>query len=293
MRKIRVLLLKILMALFGTRHSWIKDEPYNKLAFFIAFGRRADFDHPRTFNEYVCARKVRLDEYGLWKYTDKYEARNYVEKKIGSGYLNEIFGVYDSFEEIDFSMLPDRFVLKMTHGSAYNMVIADKKTFDFRKAARQFGRWEKENYYYKGREKNYFNISPRILCERFIEPKKEEGLTEVKVFCFGGKAKFLSYNCIVNGKVHTNVYDQTWKRIDVRRGYPAFEPKSLPANRDDILRIAQKLAEPFDFVRVDLYDVDEKILFSELTFHSGGGFVPFDPPKYDFRFAQFFRELEG
>lgn len=290
--KFRIAIKLIVYKLFSKRTKLMDDETYNKLLFFITFGRIPDFDNPQTFNEYICARKVRRDEYDLWKYTDKYEVRKYVADTIGEEYLNQCYGVYDSFEQIDFDSLPDRFALKGTHGSGYNIIVSDKSKFHYKKAQKKFKKWLGQNFYYLGREKNYYNIRPRIMCDRYLECETCEGLPEMKVFCFAGKAKFISYNMAVNGKFFSNIYDDRWNLLDMRRGYDHFDADCIPENHDEIIRIAEKLAEPFDFVRVDLYNINNKVVFSELTFHSGGGFVPFTPAYYDKEFAKYFEELE-
>lgn len=291
--KARILAKLIIYKLFSKKTKLMDDETYNKLIFFVTFGRIPDFDHPQTFNEYICARKVRRDEYDLWRYTDKFEARKYVAETIGEKYLNQCYGVYDSFEEIDFDQLPDRFALKGTHGSGYNIIVPDKSKLDHRAAQKKFKKWLSQNFYYLGREKNYFKIKPRIMCDKFLECQTCEGLPEMKVFCFNGKAKFISYNLAVNGKTYSNIYDEQWNLLDMRRGYGHFEAAGIPDNHDEIIRIAERLAEPFDFVRVDLYNIDNQVMFSELTFHSGGGFVPFSPANYDKEFAKYFEELEN
>ncbi|MBQ8208437.1 MAG: hypothetical protein IJZ89_06880 [Clostridia bacterium] len=270
----------------------MSDEAFNKLLFRIMFGRKADFENPKSFSEFVCARKLRDDAFDLYNYTDKYEAREYVGKAVGDQYLNECYGVYERFEDIDFEALPDKFALRGTHGSGYNIVVTDKSCFDRRDAAKKFKKWLGKNYYHRCRERNYFKIKPRICCDKFLECENYDGLPEMKVFCFGGKAKFVCYNLCKDGKTYTNMYDENWNYLDIRKGYEHFEDKSVPENSKEIFRIAETLAKPFDFVRVDLYNVDGRIIFSELTFFTGGGFVPFDPPEYDEKFASYFRELE-
>lgn len=279
--------------LFAKRTKLINDELYNKLIFYITFGRKADFDDPKTFNEFICARKVRRDEYDLWKYTDKYEVRKYVAKAVGEKYLNKVYGIYNSFEEINFNNLPNRFALKCTHGSGMNVIVTDKSKLNREKAAKKFKKWLKSNFYYLGREKNYYKIPPRIMCDKYLESKSHEGLPEMKVFCFGGQAKFISYNLCINGETYTNLYDREWNYLDIKRGYKHFADRTVPKNAAEVIEIAEKLAVPFDFVRVDLYNVDNQVIFSELTFHSGGGFVPFSPAKYDKEYAKYFKELEN
>ena len=290
--KVRLFFKVLSQTLFGKATKLMSDEAFNKLLFRIMFGRKADFKNPKSFNEFVCARKLRDDAYDLWPYTDKYEAREYVRKTVSEKYLNECYGVYDSFEDIDFDKLPDKFALRGTHGSGYNIVVTDKSKFDRKKASKKFGKWLKRNYYHRCRERNYFKIKPRICCDKFLECETYDGLPELKVFCFGGKAKFISYNLCKNGKTYTNTYDENWNYIDLKKGYEHFEDKSVPENHDEIISVAEQLAKPFEFVRVDLYNVDGRILFSELTFFTGGGLVPFDPPEYDEKFAIYFKEIE-
>jgi hypothetical protein len=291
-RKIRIALKLLVYRLLSKKTRLIKDERYNKLLFWITFGRRANFDKPTTFNEYVCARKVRRDEEYLSVYTDKYAVREYVRKTIGDAYLNEAYGVYTSYDDIDFDALPERFAMKCTHGSGMNVIVTDKSKLDHAATRKKMKKWLGENFYYKAREKNYKPIQPRIMCDAYLSAKDGGGLPEMKVFCFGGKAKFISFNLFQGDKPYTNYYDADWNRLELRVGYENFPQDALPDNRDEVLRVAETLAAPFDFVRVDLYNIDGRILFSELTFHSGGGFTPFTPASYDREFAKYFEELE-
>ena len=291
--KLRLALKVTVLKVFGKATGIMSDETFNKVLFRIMFGRKADFNNPTTFNEFVCARKIRQDAYDLWPYTDKYEVRKYVRDTIGEQYLNENYGVYTKFEDIDVNALPDRFVLRGTHGSGYNIVVRDKTDFEPEKAGAKFQKWLKENYYYRCRERNYFQIKPRITCDRFLECKTAEGLPEMKVFCFGGKAKLISYNIFENSQTYVNMYDENWNYLNVAEGYPHFADKTVPENHAEILRVAEALAAPFDFVRVDLYNIDGRILFSELTFFTGGGFAPFSPLEYDEKFADYFKELDA
>ena len=288
--KVRIALKLAVYKIFS-KNRLLSDEIYNKLLFFIMFGRVPDFDNPQTFNEFICARKVRLDEYWLSNYTDKYEVRDYVAQCIGEQHLNEIYGVYRSFDEIPFDTLPGQFVLRGTHGSGYNVIVKDKNTLDRRKAKKFIDRFLKENFYFLGREKNYFDIEPRVLCDKYIEGVEDGTVPEAKVFCFRGKVKFISYNVVIKGQTFSNHYDAAWNKLNYRQGYPAYENSLKIPNQEALIECAEKLAQPFDFVRVDLYNLPDHILFSELTFHSGGGLVPFEPEEYDYQFGEYFKEV--
>ena len=278
--KFRLLLKVIVIDFFFCFPSLISDEKHSKLLYWIIFGYIPDFKHPKTLNEYICANKIDEEKLCFDKYTDKYLVRQYVTQVIGSRYLNEVLGVYDCFDEIDFKVLPKSFVLKATHGSSYNVIVKDKDLFSKAIAKKKFDKWLKENFYYKDREKNYKNIKPRIMCDVFLKPTDDE-LEEYKIFCFRGKVGFIQHNKMLKGVRYSNIFDAFWNLLPVRYGYRGFVGDNKPENGNELTSIAEKLAEPFEFVRVDLYNVDGRIVFSELTFHSGGGLIPFEPKEYD------------
>ena len=145
------------------------------------------------------------------------------------------------------------------------------------------------NFYYKDREKNYKNIQPRILCDKYIEFSKY--LVEYKLYCFHGKVKLICQNIDVDGKRYTNVYDEKFNALPVKFGYDNLS-YPLTTLKDELIEISERLASEFEFVRVDLYENKGKIIFSELTFHSGGGLVPFKPEEYDEKFGLFFEGKE-
>jgi len=289
MWKIKVISRFIFSSCFGKMTNLISDELFNKFMFFITFLKKPNFINPKTFNEYICSFKYREEELEKWKYTDKYQVRKYVKSILGEEYLNKIIGVYDYYDNIDFLSLPPKFVLKTTHGSSYNIVVKDKNSFNKNKAAKYFKKWLSTNYYYISREKNYYLIKPRIICESFIS-NTEGGLDEIKVFCFRGKVGFIQFISFKNNKNFSNFFDKDWKFLEVRYRYPPNIKIQIPDNTKKIVKIAEKLAKPFEFVRVDLYNVDNKIIFSELTFHPGGGLIPFNPKDYDYKFGKFFNE---
>ena len=160
-----------------------------------------------------------------------------------------------------------------------------KSRLDKAAAKKKFDRWLKENFYYKDREKNYRDIKPRIMCDAFLRPADGQ-LEEYKLFCFRGKVGFIQHNKQIAGRRYDNIFDAEWNILPVKYGYDGFPGDSKPQNGDELVAIAEKLAEPFELVRVDLYNVDGRIVFSELTFHSGGGLIPFEPKEYDREFGK-------
>jgi hypothetical protein len=284
-RKLRVGFRFFATKIFMHLPRLISDNNHAKLLFWIIFGYIPDLNNPKTMNEYICASKISDEKLNYWRYTDKYEVRKYVSETVGEQYLNEVIGIYDSFDAIDFDVLPQAFALKATHGSSYNVIVPDKAKLDIAAARKKFNRWLKENYYYKDREKNYKNITPRIMCDAFLAPQDGQ-LEEYKLFCFRGKVGFIQHNKQIGGKRYDNIFNPNWELIPVKYGYNGFPNDFAPKNAYELVKIAEKLAAPFEFVRVDLYNVDGRIVFSELTFHSGGGLIPFQPKEYDRKFGK-------
>lgn len=288
MNKIRLTFKVLFMKCFEKCPKLISDKAHAKLLYFCMFGYIPNFNNPITFNEKICCEKIKDYKLDYWIYTDKYKAREYVQSIVGEKYLNKVLGIYDSFDEIDFDKLPDSFVMKGTHGSGYNIIVAEKSKLDKAEAKKKFDKWLSENFYYKDREKNYKLIKPRIMVDSFLKPANG-AIEELKLFCCNGKVRMISYNQGEGHDRRTNLYDENWKPLDVKYGYSGFSCKSVPENKDEFIEIAEKLAKPFNFVRVDLYNIDGKIYFSELTFHPGGGLVPFVPKEFDKKLGSYFK----
>lgn len=286
MEKFRVLCAMMFIKLFS--HSkWLKDEPYNRILFRLRTGKRANLDNPKTFNEHILARKVRLDEYDLCQYTDKYGVREYVAGVIGEEYLVPSFGVWEKGEEILLSELPDSCVLKATHGSGWNVIVKDKQAEDVKQKISNLQKTLRRNYYYKSREKNYRDIPPRIVCEKFISPRDKRGLIDVKTYCFRGEAKFLNICYTENGKEYSGLFNLAGESLGARDDSRHMEVPDV-RQISKVVSLSEQLAKPFDFVRVDFYLADDEIYFSELTFHSGGGIVPVKPDALNVQLGSYF-----
>ena len=289
MEKLRILLSQIFIKLFGKRTGFIKDERFNKILFRLRTGKKANLKEPKTFNENVLARKVYGDEYKLARYTDKYEVRAYVKKKIGAEYVVPALGVWDSVESIDPATLPQSFVLKATHGSGWNVIVKDKTSFDVVRDCKQLKSALSQNYYHKSREKNYKDIPPRILCEEYVATRSTKGLIDFKVYCFYGKAKFFEITYTENGMQHQTLFYLDFSPVGMENGHAEADvSQGIREYKDRILGLAETLAAEFEFVRADFYIADDRIYFSELTFHSGGGIRPIRPRAVDEAMGSFF-----
>lgn len=248
-------------------------------------GKEIDWDAPKSYTEKIQCEKL----YGSLEYkillADKYRVRNWVESRIGKEYLIEILGVWKNVDEIDFSKLPNKFVLKTNCASGDAIVITNKgklKNSEIAKYRKKLNYYLNCKYGIDTGEFQYSNMKPLIIAEKFIG-FGEEDLPDYKFLCFEG----VPYYCWVDvGRHHNhkrNVYDMNWELQNwnqERYGNTEFEiPK--PANFEKMIEIATKLSNGFKHVRVDLYNVKGKIYFGEMTFTNGSGFEPIIPNEAD------------
>lgn len=247
--------------------------------------KKVDLDNPQTYSEKIRYIMLHSKENELMTLcADKYNVRKFLERKQMGFLLNELYGVYDCFEEINFDLLPDKFVLKCTHGSNYNIICSDKNTFDKESAKAKIRKWQKENYGYKYGEYFYCAIRPRIICEKYLEDNKGE-LLDYKIHCFGGTPKLIQVDFDrYTGNRHTrNFYDTDWNMIPVSVLYPRNKERNLeqPKYLKKMLKYAAILSRHFPMVRVDFYYINDKIIFGELTFAHGCGLEKIKPVRFD------------
>lgn len=266
----------------------ITDEKFIKKRFKRNIGRELNLENPEFFNDKLQWLKFNWYDGKAVQCTDKYEVRAYVKERIGEKYLNELYGVYESVDEIDFSELPNSFALKGTHGSGYNIICDDKESINLNVEIKKMKRWLKTNYFWENREWVYKDIKPRIICEKFLS-EDDGGLPkDYKFFCFDGKPKFMFLASDRGKGTKFDFYDLEWSKIPVSQYYPTSEynpPK--PKRFEEMLDLAKKLSEGFPHVRVDFYVNNDKVIFGELTFFHFSGTKKFMPEKYDEIFGSY------
>ena len=217
----------------------------------------------------------------MTRYADKYEVRKVVESKIGRHVLNKLHAVFESADEIDLDSLPKSFVLKATHGSGWNVIVKDKSTLDGKETKKKMKKWMATNYYAQKREWAYKNIKPQIVCEKYLE-NRNGSLIDYKFFCFNGTPHLVQMD-VDRHKEHKRVFHDTqWRRLDFSLQYPIYEEEIGPPRcLKDMIEIARKLSSDFTFARVDMYDVDGKAVFGEVTFCPESGMGRFSPEHWD------------
>lgn len=246
-------------------------------------GKELDLDNPQAFSEKLQWLKLFNKDPLKSLCADKYTVRKYVTECGYPEILNTLHGIYDSVEELDISRLPAQFVIKASHGSGWNIVVKNKLEINWFIWKRIMKLWLKSNIYWSGREWVYQGLKPRIIVEKYLEDEFGE-LRDYKFFCFNGEPKFMQLEA-GRGTAHNirNFYDMDWKLLPF--GKEILPNQSLkvdkPAKFEQMIKIASDLSKPFEFVRVDFYQIKGKIYFGELTFFPAGGKPDFQPPEYD------------
>jgi len=270
---------------------WLPDAAYFQLLYLKYHGRVLHSRRPRTFNEKLQWYKRYYRDPLMTTLADKLAVRGYLEARGHGHLLNELYGVYDRPEEIDFDRLPERFVLKATHGSNMNIICRDRKHLDLEKSRAEMRGWLASDYYRSGRQWCYQGIRPRLICEKYLENEEFGELLDYKFYCFGGKPEFL---WICSGRygaagVVYNAYDMQGQRVRVFKGKPACDlDVRIPADFAAMVAVARELCGKFPFIRVDLYLVNGKLYFGEFTFYPDSGMVPFTPDEYNTVFGDLF-----
>lgn len=255
--------------------SNMPDKVFIYLQYYQSQKRLLHLRNPQTYSEKLQWIKIYGNLKSYSTYADKYAVRAFIKKNIGEKYLIPMIGHWDTFEEIPFDELPNQFVLKATHGSGYNYVCTDKAKLDKKALKVEVARWNSENFYTFQREVQYKHLTPHLIAEHYLEDDSGE-LRDYKFTCSHGDIDFIEVHSNRNSGHSVQLMDQDWNQLPFKTiaGEPnAYLPK--PDNYDEVLSVVTKLAESFPFVRVDLYLVNGKIYFGELTFTPGDGTFPF------------------
>lgn len=265
---------------------------YLKILFFIKIGKPLNIKSPTTYNEKIQWIKI-YDRNPLYtKISDKYEVREYVKNLIGEQHLTKLYGVWETPDEIDFDLLPNKFVLKVNNDSGGVIICRNKSEANINEIRKNIKKRMRKKFYFPLREWQYKDIKPLIIAEEYLVSDIETNeLPDYKFFCFDGKAKFLFIATERQSANETkfDFFDMNFEHINVINGHPNSDRIiSKPKNFEKMITLAELLSQNFPHVRVDLYDVNGNIYFGELTLMHYGGMVPFKPYKFDIEFGKDF-----
>jgi len=297
MKKIRNILVKFkntnpwLLLLWNEwqRYKGIKNlkkyrdvEAINTLYFNFS-GKNPNIQNPQTFSEKQQWLKLYYHNPLMVKCADKIAVRAFIKEKGYGHILNKVLTTYTTIADFNVKLLPNKFVLKASHGSGWNLIVKNKTKVNWLVWKKIMNSWLKNNIFWSGREWPYKHMKPGIICEQYLED--ESGLLmDYKVFCFNGNPAFVQANKGRDTKKHAqNFYDKNWKLLPFGKDLTPMPNVHIPKPQSlkEMISIATNLSQEFPFVRVDFYEVNGKVIFGELTFFPKSGLPDFIPLAYD------------
>lgn len=244
-----------------------------------------NLQNPITISEKIQWMKYYVRDSMITQCVDKYKVRKYVSQILGNQFLIPLLGVYDSVEAIDLNELPEEFVLKPNHASGEVVICkkGEKEQINWHEVADTLRKWMRENYFDLSGEWGYKNISRKIICEKLLPGN----IIDYRIFCIDGEP------VLVNPTRDAGHSDrQGWTTIKFVPVEDRFGRLSKdfqkPNHWDEMLEVARKLADGFPFVRVDLYNIEGKIYFSELTFYPSSGWDYYLSTEWDLKLGEMY-----
>ncbi len=247
-------------------------------------GYKPNLKDPKTFNEKLSWFKLFVRDPMITKCADKYAVRDYVIRKIGEDHLVPLLGVFHSVEEISIEKLPQSFVFKPNHESGRVIICHDKDKINWRKKADIMKNWLRENYYYQTGEWGYKDIPPKILCEKLLQGE----VIDYKFFCFNGEPFLVD---VIKNRTNINHYNEIFTDLNfnmISQGKGREDVWRKPQHWEEMIEMAKLLSKDFPFVRVDLYDLEGKVYFGELTFTPADGMDKDLPKELDIEMGELY-----
>lgn len=278
---------KMYFTIEGTYTSLLPDRIYLKKLYKKRMGEKLNLKSPTTFNEKLNWLKLydRQPEYTMM--VDKYKVREYVEEKVGKEYLIPLIGCWNQVNEIDFDILPQQFVLKCNHDNGV-VICKNKENIDRSHIKEMLQFHLERDYYKKAREWPYKNVERKIICEKYMvdNTNNTSDLIDYKFFCFNGEVKTI---CIIKNRTRDTTIDYVdtnFEYLSIVDKYPNSTSKiKKPKCFEEMLLIAQKLSAGIPYVRVDLYCINDKPYFGEMTFYDDAGFGCKEPIYWEKQFG--------
>lgn len=252
-----------------------------------------DLENPQSFNQKLQWLKLYDHNPDYVKMVDKVEAKKYVASLIGEEHIIPTLGVWDKFEDIDFSKLPQHFVLKVAHDSGGVFICKDKDHIDKEKVRKFLSYRQSFNYYVLKREWPYKEASRRILCEKFMDDGSGRDLRDYKLFCFDGKVRFFKIDLDRFHSHHAVFFDRDCKGLPFGEAqYPPSHASKeniiIPEAIKEMIAYADIISKDIPFVRVDFYEINGQTFFGEITFYPASGFMKLTDREWDFKIGEYF-----
>ena len=267
--------------------NFIPTKLYLKMVYWIKTGKKLNLKNPVTLCDKLNWLKIHEQRPEYTQLVDKVAVRDYVFEKVGQDICFPLLGVWEHYDDIDFTTLPEKFVLKCNHDSGSVKIICDKSKMNHVELKNFFESRLKMNPYTIGREYPYRDVKPRVFAEKFMIPNGEEDINDFKFFCFNGEPKFLFVATERNTDCKFDFFDMNFNHMDIQNIHPnSTIVINKPEKFEEMKELAVKLSEGMKFVRIDLYEIKGEIYFGEFTFFHAGGFWPLQPEKYELEYGE-------
>lgn len=240
-------------------------------------GKKLNLKNPQDFNQKI--HYLMIYEYGKQEtqLADKYLVREYVTERGYSNILTKIYKIYKNVDEINLNELPEKFVLKTNNGSGKVYVCIDKEKFNLNEIKKALKKNLKENFAKECLEYHYAKINPLIICEQYLGEDDGTLPKDYKIYCFNGKAECILVCSEREKKLKLDYYDFNWNYLNyAKEEYKSKKEISKPKKLKEMLKIAEDLSRGHKYVRVDLYEINEKIYFGEMTFTPAAGLIKYN-----------------
>lgn len=286
---------KILVSVAGML-SFLPDAVFVSLKYFVKLHRFPNLRNPKRFSEWMQWYKIKYRNPDMLTCVDKYAVRGFVEKRGYGKYLNDLYQVCETAEQIDFDSLPLQFVIKTTDGGNGDnvLVCTDKSSLDLPETIHKLNSWRHKKLESIGREWAYSGSASdsRLIVEKYLsDPHSEDGsIDDYKILCFDGKFQYLWVDKNRYSDHHRGFWNEQLEFLpQVISDHPTFEKApTLPENVQEMISIAENLAKGFPFARIDFYNIEGKITFGEITFYPWSGYCQYTPDSFDYELGSHF-----
>lgn len=271
----------------NSTYKWWPDALWLKMIYRQRLHRSLELKAPRRFTDKLNWLKLHDHNPLYTSLVDKYEVKQYIKDFLGEQMVIPSYGVWDSFDDIDFDKLPTQFILKCTHDSGRFCICKDKAAFDIAAAKMKMEKSLKNNFFWWTREWPYKNVRPRIIAEKLMVDGESDALTDYKFFCFNGEPRMMYVSKDVSTDPRTDFFDMDWNHLPFRIKDPQADVMpEKPALFNEMREIACKLSMGIPHVRVDLYVINGQIYFGEMTFFHNSGIFNITPDEWDYKIGE-------
>lgn len=267
---------------WGLLRHWVSDRKYAEIRYRIEQDRLLNLENPSRFTEKIQWIKLYERTELRKRVADRWKARYYVEEKVGEKHLVPLIDQFEELNSGSWKSLPGQFVLKANHGCGMVHIVRDKSKTRFEEVKKKTDSWQQTEYFNVGREWVYKGLPQTLLVEKLLTDEEGRIPSDYKFFCFHGRVEIIQVDIDRFGNQKRNLYDRNFNQLKGHLLYPNYDGSiSRPPELDHAIQVAESLAGEFSFMRVDLYLVENKVLFGELTNYPGNGFINFEPESME------------